>query len=152
MRPLLVLSCSEVKRPVDPRAWVPFTELYDGPMWRQVRVAGFPFASVAALSAAYGFLAPGETLQWYDCKMDEKRSARFCSQGNDVARLAQAIRGAGSAFVVGGHLYQAIARRAIAREAELAELVTFAAGSYLQQRKQLGEFLRRHCEPGLFAA
>ncbi len=141
-RPLLVLSCSADKRAVDPAAFVPFSDLYDGPMWRQVRAIGFPVARVCAISALYGFLEPGRIIQTYDRVMDEKRSARMCGEGADVYRFAEAVKVAGGAFVVGGALYQELARRAIAREPELAELVTFARGSYLQQRKQLGEWLR----------
>lgn len=149
-RPLLVLSCSEVKRPAPAGAWLRFIELYDGPMWRQVRAAGFPSANVVAISALYGVLDPGMPIQTYDAVMDEKRSARHCSTGCSVARLARHIRAAGAAFVVGGGLYQELARTAVRLDPELAELVRFASGSYLQQRKQLGEFLRG-ASGGLFS-
>lgn len=141
-RPLLIMSCSAVKRPVGEREWLPFGELYDGPTWRQVRASGFPMTSVAAISALYGFLEPGHTIRTYDRKIDEDISRRFCTESNDVARIARAIEIAGAAFVVGGQLYQAVARAAVRFRPQLAGDVAFASGSYLRQRKQLGEWLR----------
>jgi hypothetical protein len=139
-RPLLVLGCSQVKAPAE--GFVSFFDLYDGPMWQQVKAAGFPRAQVAAVSALYGFIEPGMRVETYDVAIDEKRADRMCSTGDDVERLAQAIAKAGRTFIVGGELYQRVARAALRRYPLLAELVTFASGSYLQQRKQLGEWLR----------
>jgi hypothetical protein len=73
--------------------------------------------------------------------MDEERSARMCREGSSVYDLAQAIETAGGAYVVGGALYQELARTALRYRPRLARWC-FASGSYLQQRKQLGEFLR----------
>jgi hypothetical protein len=141
---LLILSCSQEKAPVPPGASTHFFDLYDGPMWRQVKGAGFPRAKVAALSALYGFMEPDypAVLQSYDTKMDEERSARLCNTSCHVARLAQLVRAHGAAFIVGGKLYQEIARTAERITPELAPRLTYAAGSYLEQRKQLGAWLR----------
>jgi hypothetical protein len=141
--PLLIMSCSEIKRPVEANALVRFADLYDGPTWRQVRASGFPLCNVAAISALYGFLEPGFPVETYDRKLDEEISRRICSTGDHVARLAAAVEAAGSAFVVGGQLYRAVAETALrAFPDRLAGRLAFAAGSYLQQRKQLGAFLR----------
>jgi hypothetical protein len=145
--PLLVMSCSDVKRPIAPGALVRFCELYDGPSWRQVKASRFALCNVAAVSALYGFLDPGMAIETYDRKMDAEISARICGTSDHVARMARAIRIAGSAFIVGGALYRELAATAIRVYPELAELVTFASGSYLAQRKQLGIFLRAHQAP-----
>ena len=140
-RPLLVMSCSKVKRATAPRELVRFFDLYDGPTWQQVKRSAFPRENVAAVSALYGYLEPGTAIETYDCKMDDERAARMCHTSDHGARLAAAIDAAGSAFVVGGQLYQQLARRALALRPAIADRVTFAAGSYLQQRKQLSAWL-----------
>ena len=139
--PLLVMSCSQEKAQVGD-ALTRIADLYCGPTWQQVRKAGYPLTNVAAISALHGFCEPGYQIRTYDRKMDEDISARMCRESNHVWRLAQAIRAAGSAFVVGGRLYRAMVETAIRIEPDLAQLVTFATGTYLQQRKQLGEWLR----------
>lgn len=148
--PLLVMSCSDIKRPVGDQL-VRFADLYDGPSWRQVKASGFPLHNVAAISALHGFLEPGFAIRSYDRKMDAEISARICGTSDHVARLAAAIRQAGSAYVVGGGLYRALAETAIRVYPELAELVTFATGSYLAQRKQLGVWLRARSAIGAAA-
>lgn len=140
--PLLVLSCSATKRPAGANEWVRFADLYTGPMWLQVKAAGLPAYRVAAISALYGFLEPGMPINTYDRMMDEKASHRICHQSDHVARFAAAVAFAGSAFMVGGGLYQELGRTAIRWRPELEQMVTFATGSFLQQRKQLGEWLR----------
>src|SRR5262249_11649910 len=94
------------------------------------------------ISALYGFLEPGHAIETYDCKMDGDRAQRMCRESNHVARLADMVRQVGAAFLVGGMMYAELGRTAIRREPELGELLTFAHGSYLEQRKQLGEWLR----------
>lgn len=141
----LILSCSEVKvAPRAPRRFAPFFDVYNGPMWKQVKACKFPRDRVAAISARYGFLEPGADIELYDDVMDVKSSAWFCSKSNHVWRLARLADKAGGAFVVGGQLYQAIAQTALRIEPGLP--ITFASGSYLQQRKQLGEWLRKQME------
>lgn len=133
--PLLVMSCSDVKRPVPAGELVRFADLYDGPMWKQVKASGFPLCNVAAVSALYGFLEPGMAVETYDRQMDDETSRRICGTSDHVYRLAQAIRTAGSAMVFGGRLYRAVAETAGRVYPDLA--MTFATGSYLEQRKQL---------------
>lgn len=139
--PLLILSCSATKLGAAGELR-PFGEIYDGPLWRDVKRAGFPLARVAALSAAHGFLEPCHPIRLYDQKLDEERARWFARTGDHRARLAQAIEAAGEAFVVGGKLYRAIAEAAIEQRPAIAGLVTFARGSFLEQRKQLGAWLR----------
>lgn len=139
-QPLLIMSCSAVKLPTGDNL-VRFANLYNGPMWLQVKASGYPLANVAALSALHGFLEPGMAIRTYDVEMDEEHSHRIYTEGCHVARLAKAVKQAGSAFVVGGKMYQEIARTAVRRDPELEGLIDFATGSYLSQRKQLGEWL-----------
>lgn len=139
--PLLVLSCSSTKAPAPVNEWIRFFDFYDGPMWRQVKLSGFPQSNVAAISAGYGFLAPGQPVMPYDQVMDEKRSRHFCGSGDHVAQLAKCAELAGSAFIVGGGLYQELAHTAARWRKELEPLLTFASGSFLRQRKQLSQFL-----------
>lgn len=136
--PLLIMACSATKR--DVAGDVRFIELYDGPMWRQIRASGFPASNVAAISALYGFLEPGYQIETYDIQMDEKRSARICGLGNHVWRLIQAVRAARGAMVFGGQLYRNVASTAQRVEPELN--LSQASGTFLEQRKQLGAWLR----------
>jgi hypothetical protein len=143
--PLLILSCSETKKaPTTRRA--PFADVYDGPMWRQVKSHGYPLSNVAAISALYGFLDPGDKIELYNVKMDEEHCRRIIGEGDHIHRLAEAIRKAGGAHVFGGELYKEIVRAAIRYRPELGELVTFASGSFLEQRQQLTAFLCRDSE------
>lgn len=141
-KPLLILSCSATKVAVRAHHFVPFAELYDGPMWRQVKASGFPLRNVAAISALYGFIEPWWRVQAYDCEMDEKRSRAFCRTGDDRWRLADLVKRVPAAFVVGGGMYQALAVAAVQLEPAIGNKVSFARGSFLEQRKQLGEWLR----------
>jgi len=136
---LLIMSCSEVKLPPK-KDTAPFAEVYNGPMWLQVKASKFPLAQVAAISALHGFMEPGTEIEMYDTLMDAKRSQWFCGKGNHVWRLARAAEAAGGAFMVGGQMYQELGQTALRIEPGLP--ITFASGSYLQQRKQLGEWLR----------
>lgn len=136
--PLLIMACSATKR--DAGGNVRFIDLYDGPMWRQIRASGFPASNVAAISAAYGFLEPGFQIETYDMQMDEKSSALICGQGNHVWRLIKAVRVARGGIVFGGRLYRNVGSTAKRVDPELD--LTQASGSFLEQRKQLGAWLR----------
>lgn len=149
--PLLILSCSATKNVTPGFAFWRFLKVYDGPMWRQVKASSFPEGNVAALSAGYGFLEPGMPIRSYDTEMDEDRSRAFIHTSNHCFRLRQAVAKAKGAFVVGGGMYQAIARAAMAGDA-LEATVAYAEGNFLQQRKQLGEFLAAHTAKEMFKA
>lgn len=143
-RPLLVLSCSATKFPVAPSDRVPFTSLYDGPMWRQVRSSGFALDRVAAVSALYGFLGPGDKVYNYDREIDEKISRRICHESDHVSRFAKLVGDAGDVLLIGGALYQELGHTAERWRPELAGRITYGQGSFLRQRKQLGVWLRAH--------
>jgi len=140
--PLLILSCSQDKHESDTP--LPFIDVYCGPIWQQVRKSGYPETSIAAISALYGFLPPGQLIRSYDMKMDDERAHAISHTSNHVWHLAKTIEAAGTAYVVGGKFYQQIARTAEREYPELQGRVTFATGSYLQQRKQLNQFLTSH--------
>lgn len=142
--PLLILSCSERKRPTRSHEFVRFIELYDGPTWQQVRASGYPATNVAAISAMGGFLEPGWPIQTYDKKMDEDSAHWFVRFSDHTYRLAKCVEKAGSAFVVGGLLYQSIARAAELQRPSIVPRMSYASGSYLAQRAQLGEWLRKN--------
>jgi hypothetical protein len=145
--PLLILSCSDQKKLAEKHEWHRFADLYAGPLWRDVRRSGFPLTNIAAISALYGFLEPGMPISTYNRKMDEKISASICGTSNHVPRLADAVDRAGLAFVVGGILYRAVAETAERYRPALTGRITYASGNYLQQRKQLNEWLRDQCRP-----
>lgn len=139
MKPLLILSCSDVKRPLT--GWHPFADIYDGPMWRQVRASGFPMMDVAAISALHGFMKPGQLIEVYDRVMDKRRSHDMCHTGDDAWRLCCEVKKRPrGAMIFGGELYRELARVAkrVWSDLEIDE----ATGSFLEQRKRLGEWLR----------
>lgn len=139
---LLILSCSATKRPGFTVGH--FSQLYAGPLWQDVRRSGFPWSRVAAISASYGFLEPTfpAILEPYNVQMDDEASARICGTSDHVARLAACVQAHGSAFVVGGELYRRVARAAERYRPELGGRISYATGTYLEQRKQLGMWLR----------
>lgn len=136
----LVLSCSATKRPAKKHELVPFAQLYDGPMWRQVRAAMFPHSDLAAVSALYGFLEPHTEIETYDLKMDEK-SAREFIKGSHLYRLAQFCAGE-RVVMFGGQHYRSIGIMAKQRYPAECKGLEFATGSFLEQRKRLGHELR----------
>jgi hypothetical protein len=113
-------------------------------MWQQVNAAGIDRDRVACVSALYGFMEPDHPaiVQPYERKMDEESAAAICGTSNHVWRLAQCVLAHGSAYVVGGALYRRVAETAERLYPELAGRITYATGTYLEQRKQLGEWLR----------
>lgn len=136
--PLFVVSCSATKRAAaEP---VPFIELYDGPMWRQVRASAVSSSSVAALSAEHGYLAPDSSVAFYDRPMTEARLEELTAAAGDG--FADAVAAHDSVLVFGGELYRRLVRAALAHRPGLEGRVKFATGSFLKQRKQLGEALR----------
>lgn len=140
--PLLVLSCSQDKQ--ETATPLPFIDVYCGPIWQQVRKSGYPETSIAAISALYGFLPPGQLIRSYDMKMDDERAHAISHTSNHIWHLAKTIEAAGSAYIVGGKHYQQIARTAEREYPALQGRISFATGSYLQQRKQLNHFLTTH--------
>lgn len=149
--PLLVLSCSAEKRPSGRFEWRRFHELYCGPLWLQVAKAGFPWENVAAISALYGFLEPGSPICTYDRVLDEKRCDAMVNTGNDLYRFGKLVESHGSAYVVGGKLYRRLAEKAEEVSGQpapggpwpnVAGRIIYCEGTYLEQRKRLGEWLR----------
>jgi len=140
-RPLLILPCSEVKRPAEPDEWFKFADLYDGPTWRQWRASGFPRSNVAAISALYGYLEPGMAICTYNRRMDGDRLQSFMRVGDHVGRLAADLRRVPSAFCLGSALYCELVRHTEHVYPELRGKVAYASGTYLQQRRQLREWL-----------
>lgn len=142
--PLLVLSCSASKAPTVAGEWRRLADLYDGPLWQDVRRSGFPLTNVAALSALHGFVEPGRPLKTYDQMMDADTSRQFCRTSDHCARLAKAIRTAGAGYIVGGKFYRAIGEAALDLFPDIRPLATFATGSFLQLRGQLNRWLRQN--------
>jgi hypothetical protein len=143
-RPLLIVGCSKTKLAVSKDQLVRFGDLYAGPMWLQIKAAGYPMTNVAAISALHGFLLPGMPIRTYDRVMDAKIADALCRSGGPF-QIASTIEAAGSAFVVGGMLYRSIVEAAITAEPSIADRVTFATGSFLKMRGQLARFLKSEC-------
>jgi hypothetical protein len=141
--PLLILACSATKKTALQHEFVRFVDLYDGPVWQQVRAAKFPVSNIAALSALYGYLEPGCPITTYDRQLDEDGARRFIRTSNHLYLLRRDIERAGSAFFVGGVLYRSIVEAAISADAALAARVTYATGSYLKQRGALRRWLKQ---------
>lgn len=151
----LILGCSATKAAIAPDQDVEFFDLYAGPMWLQVKAAAFDRDRVAALSAQYGFLEPRREIRTYNARMDERvcrghpigrnrtRADLFITYGNDLSRLAAWIAGE-RCVVFAGAEYRRIVEAASARFPEPCALVELAGGSFLEQRKRLGQELRRH--------
>lgn len=142
--PLLILSCSATKR--DLQGMVRFADLYDGPLWRDLRRSGFPLSNVAALSGLHGYLAPGRPIETYNCQMTEERARRFICTGADLSRIARDAKAANGVLVVGGELYRLVV--AAADRAFDIRSVDYAAGSFLQLRKRLNAWLRQQNDAG----
>ena len=149
-KPLLVMSCSAVKKSTT--APVPFTDLYNGPTWQQVRCANYPVDRVACLSAEHGILSPGSKIANYDRVMDEDRLVTFVNDRVQMDRLAALIDNAGSAVVVGGELYKLLSLALVAMYPRLIGKVQFICGSYLQQRKGLSTLFAHYADPVALAA
>lgn len=136
----LILACSATKARAKPHQWIPFMDLYTGPMWLQVKAAKFPRARVAAISALHGFLEPGKAVFTYDKIMDEKSSQSIAHTSNDLWRLQEWVAGERT-VMFGGQLYVRIGEVAKEKYPLTCANLVLVRGTFLQQRKQLGEVL-----------
>jgi hypothetical protein len=140
MKPLILMPCSAVKRPtVEPTR---FIDLYDGPLWRQIRKHAYPADSVACLSAKHGLLMPGAKIEPYDQLMDEQRLLEIINDGNTVEQLAGLTEQAGLLLVIGSETYKFVGLALAAARPQLSGQVRFACGSYLEQRRALNQYLQ----------
>ena len=88
-RHLLIMSCSETKRP-DP-ARLPAVERYDGPFYRvlraHLRTSLWPRdLSVGVLSAKHGLIGGLASIEAYDQRMTLERARLLCRQVTEVVR------------------------------------------------------------------
>lgn len=139
MRNLIVMPCSATKKAVEGQ--VPFIELYDGPLWKQVH-NNWSADHVMVLSAEHGLLEPGTEIENYDRLMDETRLVELINEGA-LDTFDAVCEGYDFVLIVGGETYKHFALAAVALYPELASKVLFAGGSYLQQRKALKTFMDR---------
>lgn len=145
---LLCMPCGEAK--LDRAA--PAGELYQGPMWQTLRqhqpAGGLP--NMLVLSAKYGMVDQAEVLQTYDQRLTPERAAEL---RRDMVANAEALKRALAAtdineiMLVGGADYRAVMAEAIAELMANGAIrpgprVNAVEGSFLQQRKALGEYLR----------
>ncbi len=133
--PLLILGCSATKKVVN--GPTPFLDVYDGPIWQQVRSAKYPRDKVAVLSAEHGLLEPGTAIENYDRVMTEDRLVEFVNDPVMMQRFVDLVDKHGSAIVVGGELYKLFSLGLAAMRPRLIGKVRFVLGSYLQQRHGL---------------
>lgn len=134
----LILACSATKAPVKPRQWIDAYDLYTGPMWQQLKVAKFPRANVAAISALHGFVEPGKQIFTYDVAMDEDRAHAIARTSNDLWRLQEWV-GGDRVVMFGGRLYLSIGEIAKEKYPFSCEHLVLVGGTFLKQRKLLGE-------------
>jgi hypothetical protein len=137
MRNLIIMPCSATKKPV--QGQVPVIDLYDGPLWKQVR-NNWDAEHVMVLSAEHGLLEPGTEIETYDRVMDEDRLVELLNDGA-LDTFDAICEGYDFVLVVGGETYKHFALAAVATYPELVSKVLFAGGSYLQQRKALKVFM-----------
>lgn len=142
----LILSCSQMKMGIDKFEFINFVDLYTGPMWQQVKAAAFPRKDLAAISAMYGFLQPETKIRWYDDKMDEKKCFRLCNTGGDLHWFSSWVDGE-DAVMFGGAIYRQFGEWAKKQYPEKCRNLHFVTGSFLQQRKRLGQLLRNEIMP-----
>lgn len=81
IRRLLILSCSATKRPE--AGYIPARLRYDGPFWRTLRAVDpdGTRASVAFLSARYGFRDADTSVQDYDARLTQDLAERMIAGG-----------------------------------------------------------------------
>ena len=140
-RPLIVMSCSQVKKQTTKP--MPFAEVYDGPIWQQVK-KHWPSSHIAVLSAEHGLLEPGTEIMPYDRLMDEDRLLHILNDEKQMEKFAELVRQYGKVIVVGGELYKLFALYFTSiMYPELGDRVHFACGSYLQQRGALGTLFQQ---------
>jgi hypothetical protein len=144
MRNLIIMPCSATKKNV--AGQVPFIDLYDGPLWKQVRKF-WNHNHVMVLSAEHGLLEPGTEIENYDRVMDEDRLVELLNDGA-LDTFDAICEGYDFVLVVGGETYKHFALAAVAMYPELRDRVLFAGGSYLQQRHALKVFMDESNERG----
>lgn len=78
-RYLLILSCSKRKTSL-PGKW-PAIQVYDGPIYRSLRkrlnCLDLSLVDICIISAKYGLITAGSTIEHYDCKMTAERAVEL---------------------------------------------------------------------------
>lgn len=137
---LFIIACSQAKKATEGPA--PFTEVYDGPLWRDLRRANVPRHRIAALSARYGFLAPGASIVAYDQVMTWERVAELAAEPHQLAAIRDHAQQHGRVCVVGSRLYRHLVDLALDLQLAPAVTVRPIGGSILQMRGDLNGLLR----------
>jgi hypothetical protein len=157
-RPLLVVACSATKVEGGPLSAY---ELYDGPAYRVLRAAGFPFSGpairVRILSAEHGLISAWDLTDPYDRIMDTARAAELGALPEPELRRCLFLPyesrtrsfehfPASEVFAWGGRLYWGVVRAWEARGifAHVPGGVTYSSGGIGTQLGQLKRWLQSH--------
>lgn len=106
-RRLLILACSQRKRPVDSgSAW----ELYDGNAFRVVKRAQregkvCPDTDVYILSARHGLITPETVITHYDERMSRATAESQCGRNREVLEALLTSRDYEEVFIFAGRQY-----------------------------------------------
>ncbi|HZU77342.1 MAG TPA: hypothetical protein VFA70_11300 [Dehalococcoidia bacterium] len=147
MRRLLLLACSQQKRP--DAGTLPAVERYDGPAYKVLRryMRTYPqrMPDVYILSAEFGLIRGDAPIPPYDRRMTERRARELRDQVISVLRVLDIGQRYELIFLCAGAMY----RRTLPQDVVSlpSECLTLATGSPGAQLAQLKRWLYQHPEP-----
>jgi len=147
---LLLMACSQRKRGLQGRA----IDLYQGVMYQTLRkhVKEDAAPRLMILSAEHGFIAPWDTIDTYDRKMDDLRADEMLADVETLVRKILWPDGIEAVQLCGGAAYRRVMVAAVdvlkrRGNASTCAGVSAFAGGIGEQRSQLGAFLEGLTDP-----
>ena len=134
MNRLLIMACSATKHEAD--FPISARNRYTGPVWQTLKAADptGELAHVTVLSAKHGWIDGSDLIENYDQKMSSERGRELLEQGLSIETrcLLAELSGHGRAkfdevCIVGGHLYQGVARELVREAMETMYHAPFTA-------------------------
>ena len=143
----ILLPCSRKKRPFpQPASFMPdpptsgrFIEVYCGALWTLARLYHMGDV-VAAISAKYGVLMPGELIEAYNEQLTEESAAKLGADHTQADKFDSLCGNFGQVVVFGSVLYRSVVSTGwLASKSHLRDKVLLLGGSYFEQTRVLKE-------------
>ena len=142
----ILLPCSATKRRFPQPAFMPdaptsrpFIQVYTGALWT-LASAYHMGDVVAALSAKYGVLMPGELIAAYNTELTEESAAKLGADQAQADKFERLCKNFGQVVVFGSVLYRSVVSSGwLASKSHLRDKVFLLGGSYFEQTRVLKE-------------
>jgi len=147
---MLIVSCSKQKTPVYGKR--PAIQVYDGPIYRALRkrlnCLDLSLVDICIISAKYGLITAGSTIEHYDCKMTAERAVELRDVVlSEIIKMIQS-RSYKEILVNLGSVYR-VTIDGIEKYVPSGTQLTFTSGGIGQKTSQTISWLERVAFAGL---